>query len=267
MTYYPLIFHMFLSSFLGGGILLSVAGHFKGGWAQFLLSYYKKLKFLSYGWFLLLVPIIILGNLLYPWGEFHGNKEIYFNFTFLLIRQLLYVGLILLGAFILPRRPWASLIIFILVGSFLVFDWALAFEVHWFSNMYGFIYLTSGVLAAMSLMFLRSLPEDEVARKDLVHLYLATTLFWFYLHCCQFLIIWMGNLPREVGWYNVRLTSGMFTLFVLVPILKVIPVFVLSFNPQEKAKPKWIKTVAIFSLISFVLEIIWLLLPSMKGGV
>lgn len=267
MSYYPLIFHMFLSSFLGGGILLAVAGHFKGAWAGYIHSYHPKLKLTSYAWFLFLIPLIILGNLIYPWDDFHGNKGIYFNFSFLMLRQLLYIGLILLGSFVLPRRPWASLIIFIIVGSFLVFDWALAFEVHWFSNMYGFIYLTSGVIAAMSLMLLHSLPRDEGARKDLVHLFLTISLFWFYLHACQFLIIWMGNLPREVGWYIVRMNSWMLKLFILIPILKVVPIFILSFNPQLKARASFIKTVAVLSLISFVLEIIWLLLPSIKGGV
>ena len=44
--------------------------------------------------------------------------------------------------------------------------------------------------------------------RDLGNLLLAFVIFWAYVSFSQFLIIWAGNLPREISWYLHRRAGG-----------------------------------------------------------
>jgi hypothetical protein len=66
-----------------------------------------------------------------------------------------------------------------------------------------------------------SVPELRTPREifhDLGNLLLMYVLTWAYLAFMQFLIIWVGNLPREIAWYVPRLQTGWVALGVILVV-------------------------------------------------
>ena len=266
MKVYLIFFHLLMSTFFGGGIILSIAGHFKGEWTNFLRCFIPQWKWITMLWFIPLIGLILMAEHLYPWHEFKGNKATYFSIYYLLFRQVIYIAALLVAYLSLRTRPWISLVIYFLVGTFFSYDWALSLETKWFSNLYGFIYLAAGSLGALSIMLLCRIRPLEKERRDLVHLYVAISIIWFYLEFCQFLIVWMGNLPREVSWYVDRLEGPMLILFIAIPMLKVLPGVILACLPKLKTKLSLINVCMLISLFGLVLEMVWFIWPSIKGG-
>ena len=90
----------------------------------------------------------------------------------------------------------------------------MSLEPHWFSTIYGMLFMIVGALTAMSfvIFLLRRISDYEPLRdavtaaqyNDLGNLMLAFVMLWAYLSYSQFLIIWPGNLKEEIPWYVTR---------------------------------------------------------------
>ncbi len=91
-------------------------------------------------------------------------------------------------------------------------DWVMSLEPHWFSTIYGLLFIAIEALIALSftLFMLRMLSDfppikDSVAPSrfnDLGNILLAFVMLWAYLSFDQLLIIWAGNLKEEIPWYH-----------------------------------------------------------------
>jgi hypothetical protein len=116
------------------------------------------------------------------------------------------------------RSSAISLAALILAVSFAAIDWAMSLDPHWFSTMYGALYIAGAAVVSMalSIIFLGSLASrgGSIDRRtaeifnDLGNLLLAFVMIWAYFSFSQFLIIWSGNLPEESVWYIARAQNG-----------------------------------------------------------
>ena len=107
---------------------------------------------------------------------------------------------------------------FTFVTSFAFIDWIMSLEPHWFSTIYGAMFLIGQVLQAFALMIALVIvlsdrpPLKEYVTKqhlhDLGNMMFAFMVLWAYTSFSQFLIIWAGNLPDEIPWYLRRLRGG-----------------------------------------------------------
>jgi hypothetical protein len=124
-----------------------------------------------------------------------------------------------------------GIIVYALTMTFFVFDWVMSMDVHWYSTMYGFLFvaaqgLTAWCFVLFSMHFLgQREPLRSLADADLVHdlgkLLFAFNMFWAYLAFSQFLIMWSANLPEESPYFYVRMKN---------PELKIVGVIVLIFH-------------------------------------
>ena len=90
--------------------------------------------------------------------------------------------------------------------NFAATDWVMSLNPHWFSTIYGLLFVAQHLLATMALLICLLVllaqfsPMNEVLRPDRLHdcgkLMLALTMVWAYFSFSQWLIIWMGN-PRK----------------------------------------------------------------------
>ena len=97
-------------------------------------------------------------------------------------------------------------------------DWLMSLEPHWYSTIYGIIFVVGQALAtlafctvALALLMRRTSLAEFVKPShfhDLGNLTLAFVMLWAYVAFSQFLIIWAGNLPEETPWYVRRLNGG-----------------------------------------------------------
>ena len=110
------------------------------------------------------------------------------------------------------HRRAAGLLLMGLTITFASVDWAMSLDPHWFSTIYGVLFMVGQALSALAFVIVvmaallarakpfagvvqpRALPRPRQADarlRDAVGLHAFS----------QFLIIWSGNLPEEIPWY------------------------------------------------------------------
>jgi hypothetical protein len=163
----------------------------------------------------------------------------------------------------------------ILAVSFAAVDWAMSLEPHWFSTIYGGLYLAGAAVAAMalSIVFLGSLAPDGAAvdhesrdvLNDLGNLLLAFVMIWAYFSFSQFLIIWSGNLSEETPWYLRRSSHGWQYVAIGIALLHFAAPFLLLLSRDIKRNAKTIVVVAFGLLVMRAVDLLWLVAPAFEG--
>jgi hypothetical protein len=88
-------------------------------------------------------------------------------------------------------------------------------------------------------------------------------MLWVYMTYSQFVIIWSGNLPEEIGWYLHRQTAGYREIsYVVFGLHFVLPFFLLMSKPLRR-NPQRLALVAAFVFVARWLDLFWQAVPSM----
>jgi len=246
----------------------------------------------------LFLPIVLGRHHLYIWthadvvahDESLQHKALYLNTPFWLIRAAFYFLVWNTLAFFLNRwsleqdrtgDPWIArrmqrmsgggLVLYGVTITFASFDWLMSLEPHWFSTIYGMIIIAGQGLAALAfllvvIVWLRGRPPlDAIIADDHLHdvsnLTLAFVMLWAYFSFSQYLIIWAGNLPLEIGWYQHRLAGSWRAVGILLMLFHFALPFVLLLSRVVKRSGRLIARVAIGILIVRVVELFWLIAP------
>ena len=182
------------------------------------------------------------------------------------------------------RRSGAlSLVLLVPTVSFAAFDWAMSLEAPWYSSIYGALLAAGGVVAAHALAIVGlasnltdlqpttepdetesvplHLPTSEVYG-DLGNLLLAFVMLSTYFAFSQFLIIWSGNLPSEITWYERRLEGGWAIVGLAVAILSFAAPFLLLLSRDNKRTPAYLATVAALVIVAYAVNMYWTIVPS-----
>jgi hypothetical protein len=168
-----------------------------------------------------------------------------------------------------------GLVLLGLTITFASLDWAMSLNPHWFSTIWGVMFMVGQVLSALCLMvvLLARLAEEEplraVARKGTVHdlgkLMLAFTMLWAYLHLSQFLIIWSGNIAEETPFYLGRLHGGWKALAWGLLLLHFAVPFLLLLSRDLKRNARTLALVAGGLFLLRLLDLYWLIGPDLAG--
>ncbi|RIK82537.1 MAG: hypothetical protein DCC67_07110 [Planctomycetota bacterium] len=248
------------------------------------------------------LPVVLNPQMLYEWADpSHVQrdavlryKQPYLNVEFFQLRAALYFGLwMLLAALVAwqgrsPAPPDSpadrrfrrfsgqGVGLHGLAVTFASVDWMMSLEPHWFSMIYGVVWFAGqGVTAlALSIVVLAaSERRDEVlaaagpkAFHDLGKLLLGFIMFWMYVAFSQFFIIWHGNLPEEVVWYNRRLGGGWQWAALSLAALRFALPFLLLLSRDLKRDPRRLAPVALLVFVMHWVEIVWLVEPAVERG-
>jgi heme O synthase-like polyprenyltransferase len=87
-------------------------------------------------------------------------------------------------------------------------------------------------------------------------------MLWAYFAFSQFLIIWSGNLPEEIGWYTVRTHGTWGALILAVVILHFATPFLLLLSRGLKRDPQKLVIVAVIILVMRIIDLLWMLEPA-----
>jgi len=180
----------------------------------------------------------------------------------------------------MSRFSGPTLVIYALVVTFAAVDWMLTLDAHWFSTIWGLLFVAGWALSCFCfivtiLAFLSDkAPMDRVVGKrhfhDLGKLMLALTMVWAYFNFSQFLIIWAGNLPEETGWWLTRMKGGWGYVGIgLIAFHFAFP-FLVLLQQDFKRRARWLATLAIFILVMRIVDMFYLIGPSdrvMPGGI
>jgi hypothetical protein len=283
-----------------GGLAVLALQHLTGGaWGLVirrpLESATRTLPFLA----LLFLPLFLGLHQLYEWTHVEAvardpvlsHKSAYLNVPFQALRLALYFGAWIAVAHYLNK--WSleqdrtgderitrkfqllssgALVLYALTVTFWSVDWVMSIEPHWFSTIYGVLFMIGQALAALAfvvavlVLLARRPPLSEIVAPghyhDLGKLLLAFVMLWAYVNFSQFLIVWSGNLPEEVPWYLARLRGGWGIVALALVLFHFSLPFVLLLSRGTKRNPRALATVAGLIVAMRFVDALWLILPA-----
>lgn len=151
-------------------------------------------------------------------------------------------------------------------------DWVMSLEPHWFSTIYGFLFIVIECLMALSfsIFVVRMLSDYEPIKScvepkkllDLGNLTLAFVLLWTYLSFDQLLIIWAGNLKNEIPWYQQRVFGAWAPIAVFLLITHFFVPFFLLLQRGVKRRLRVLSTITISLVCLTVVDLYWIIEPA-----
>jgi len=247
----------------------------------------------------LFVPNLLGMSRLYPWAQpdqvaadpLLQYKHAYLNPGFFSVRAVVYFAIWFGLAFFLNK--WSEqqdrtgdarlalrmeslsapgLILWGIAVTFSSVDWVMSLEPHWFSTIYGMIFMMAAALAAMSFVVftLRMLSDSDPLRdsvtpnqyNDLGNLMLAFVMLWAYLSFSQFLIIWSGNIKDEIPWYISRAFGGWGKVAAVLLLLHFAAPFFLLLQRGVKRRLRRLSMVAGLLMVLSLVDVYWLVAPA-----
>lgn len=248
---------------------------------------------------LLFVPIFLGAHWIYRWTD-HAYmathealelKSAYLNLPFFAIRAAIYFAIWLLLAFFLNR--WSKLqdqtadrelakrmrvlsgpgmVLLVFSVTFASIDWFMSLDPEWYSTIYGFIFVAAWALSALAFVIAvmawlsRQEPMSEIVAQlhfhDLGKLLLALVMLWSYFAFSQYLIIWSGNLPEEIHWYEPRTRGGWGAVALIVIVLHFAFPFLFLLSRSLKRNAGKLVIVAALILVMRLFDLLWTIAPT-----
>lgn len=250
---------------------------------------------------LLFIPIIFGMKHIYLWthedvvasNHIIHQKAPYLNTTFFLIRCVIYFAFAIMMTMILTRislrqdrigDPNLSdrmtgisgpgLLFYVIIFTFASVDWFMSTEPEWYSTIYGMLFMAQQALSTMAFMIIMSVALSKYAPMDKLftpkHLHdlgkfmLAFTMLWAYFSFSQYIIVWAGNLPEEIGFYLKRARGPWeYVIWFIILAHFFIP-FLILLSRDVKRRAKTIQKIAIFMLCMRLVDAIWYLSPGLN---
>jgi hypothetical protein len=247
---------------------------------------------------LLFLPILFGMSRLYIWthadvvaaDEVLRHKRLYLNVPFFVARAALYFlvwnGIsYYLNAWSLEQDRTGDpqiarrmqhlsaggLVAYGLTITFASFDWLMSITPHWYSTIFGVLIIGGQGLSALAFLILaiawlsRRSPLDRIIMPGHFHdagnLMLAFVMLWAYFSFSQYLIIWAGNLPAEISWYQHRLQTGWRVIGVTLVVFHFVVPFLVLLSRQAKRASTSLAQIAILVLAARVVDLFWLIAP------
>jgi hypothetical protein len=284
-----------------GCMAILMMHHLTGGWwglpiRRILEAGTRTMQVMA----VLFIPVLVGLPQLYTWDQAQAvhdpiiqDKRWYLNPTGFIVRAVIYFAVWLFVVYLLNKwsreqdqtgdpslagrmttlsAPGIILWGFLVSGA--AVDWVMSLEPHWFSTIFGMLFIVIEALAAMSfsVFVLRMLSDhapikDSVAPSrfnDLGNLMLVFVMLWAYLSFDQLLIIWAGNLKDEIPWYTQRAFGGWAPVGVVLVALHFFVPFLLLLQRGVKRRVRVLAMVAGWIVVLTLVDIYWIVVPSFE---
>jgi hypothetical protein len=295
---YLLAFLFWLAAALGGLALLMLHHLSGGGWGVVLRRIFEAAARTLPWMALFFVPLVFGLRDLYPWtdaamvAQDHvlREKTLFLNVPFFLARAAIYFAVWIGLAAALARWSGAQdrtsapglairmrnlsaigLVLYFATMTFASIDWGMSLEPHWFSTMYGFLFVIGQALMALTIAIVvarrlsTEAPMSGVYHAGHFHdfgkLLFAFTMLWAYLSFSQFLIIWSANLPEEIPWYQHRFSHGWeYIGLALIAFHFAVP-FIVLLSRRSKRNAALLAGMALWLIAARFLDLFYLIGP------
>jgi hypothetical protein len=284
-----------------GSLAILMLQHLTGGaWGMVIRRHLeaatRTLPFLAAAF----LPILGALPVLYVWARpdvvaadpILQAKRLYLNVPFFIARAVIYFAIWNALAYVLNLwsqeqdaggpRPIGSerkfrqlsapgLMAYGLTITFASVDWVMSLDPHWFSTIFGVLFMGGQGLAGLAFAIValavtaRHQPLSEVVDPshfhDLGKLLLAFVMLWAYFAFSQFLIIWSGNLPEEIPWFIERLHGGWGVVAVVILAGHFIVPFLVLLSREVKRNRGTIALVAGALIVMRLIDLVWMIAP------
>jgi hypothetical protein len=252
----------------------------------------------------LFIPILIGIPRLYNWShpeivqaeDVLRHRSAYMNATWFAVRAIFYFAVWLAFAYflnkwsrqeddcdqastvrmLLSRISPPGLILYVVTVTFSSIDWAESLADHWFSTMWGFLFVANQGMIAMSFgiialaIIARRRPLSTAINSAhflaLGKLLLMFVMLWAYFQFSQLLIVWSGNLSHEIPWYMPRFATTWRALGIVLIYGQFMIPFVLLLSRPLKQHPLSLSIVAAILLVMRFVDLFWIVMPEFYRG-
>ena len=249
---------------------------------------------------LLFLPLVLAVERIWPWAAHDvasahdpllEHKAGYLNVPFFVARTAFYFAVWIWFAWIMlrlsskhdrtgdpgPERRARTLAgpglgIYGLTMTFAAFDWGMSLEPHWFSTMYGVIFIVGQVLstlafAVVAAAWLRKRPPFSRFLAvghfhDLGNLMFAFVMLWAYVNFSQYLIIWSANISEETPWILHRTGHGWQNIALFLIGFHFLVPFFLLLSRKTKRSTQTLAAVAVLLIVMRFADLYWLIGPA-----
>jgi len=286
--------------FLGialGSMAFAMIQHLSGGaWGVFRRVFEassRTLPLLA----LLFLPVVLGMGSLYPWthadhvaaDEVLQHKQPYLNTPFFMLRALVYfVGWILIAWTMtkwsrqqdegdtsvnlrLQYLSGAGIVFYTFAATFAAIDWVMSINPHWYSTLFGFIFVGGHGLAGLaftiviSAFLARRPPMEHVLKPshfhDLGKLSLAFVMLWAYFNFSQYMLVYAANLIEEIPYFITRISHGWQYLAIFLVLFQFAVPFFLLLSRDLKRMPDRLIWVAVALLVVRYTDLFMLVSP------
>jgi hypothetical protein len=289
---------------VGVGCLgLAMLNHLTGGlWGLVPRRFHEAAARTLPAMAVLFLPVLLVASSLYTWAKpevvaadaLLQKKAPYLNLPFFAGRAVLYF--VVWGVLAWLVSSWSrqqdggadpsraarlrglsavGLVLLSGTTTFAAIDWGMSLAPHWFSTIYGVLFIVGWTLSALAftiILLSRLAGEEPFARAlqpvtvhDLGKLLLAFTMLWGYVNFSQFLIIWSGNISEETPFYLHRLHGGWQVVAVVLLVFHFALPFALLLSRPLKRNARALGWVAALMLLMQLVDLFWLIGPDLVG--
>jgi hypothetical protein len=251
---------------------------------------------------ILFIPIVLGMGHLYHWTHPEAandpiirEKLAYLNTPFFIGRQFFYFIVWSVMAMLLNR--WSAeqdrtgdpaliskfsrlsgggLVLHGLILTFAMVDWVMSLNPHWFSTIWGMLFLVGQALSALAfaililIMMAQYPPLSRIITShhlhDLGKLLFAFLMLWAYLSFSQFLIIWSANTIEEIPHYVVRMQGGYEWLGVVLILLHFAVPYALLLSRDVKRDTTRLRVIAAWLVFIRIADYYWYVAPEFHDG-
>jgi len=296
-----LVAYTFWMGVILGSMALLMVQHLSGGvWGIVLRRPFeaavRTLPFMTF----LFLPIFAGMHSLYEWSHagitetdpIIAAKAAYLNTPFFVLRQVFYFAIWNLIGFLLTK--WSQehdrtgdpallgklsalsgggLVIYFLTVTFAMVDWTMSVNPHWFSTIWGMLYIGGQGLSAFAfgivvlVMLARVAPLNRVLTShhfhDLGKFLFAFLMLWAYLQFSQFLIIWSANIPEEIPHYLERWENSWKYLSIFIVVGHFMVPYALLLSRDLKRNYGKLQIIAAWILFARIADYWWHVAPEL----
>jgi hypothetical protein len=165
-----------------------------------------------------------------------------------------------------------TMVIYVLVITFATVDWVMSLDPHWFSTIWGLLFVVGWALSTFCFSILifaivgGTAPMNRVLGKrhfhDIGKLILALVMVWAYFNFSQLLIIYSGNIPEETGWYLVRMSTGWFWVGMILVLFHFAFPYLFLLRQDWKKNIRMLGAVSLFILVMRLVDMFFLISPN-----
>ena len=250
----------------------------------------------------LFVPVVLGMQSLYPWthadlvaaDEVLQHKALYLNTPFFLARAVFYfAGWILIAWFLakwskaqdagdattterMRKLSGVGIVFYAFTITAASVDWVMSLSPHWFSTLFGFIFVGTQGLSALAftvliMVFLaRREPMAGVFKPNHFHdmgkFTLAFVMLWAYFQFSQYMLIFSANLLEEIPYYLSRTDHGWQYVGMFLIVFQFVVPFGLLLSRDIKRASNRLALIAIWLLIVRFVDNMFLVSPEFDAA-
>jgi hypothetical protein len=164
-----------------------------------------------------------------------------------------------------------GLVLYFLTVTFAMVDWTMSVNPHWFSTIWGMLYVGGQGLSAFAfgicvlVMLAQTAPLNGVLTShhfhDLGKLLFAFLMLWAYLSFSQFLIVYSANLSEEIPHYLARSQGGWQYITIVLIVLHFIVPYSLLLSRDVKRGITRLRAIAAWLILMRIVDYYWQVAP------